>query len=60
MGEKDLTVGNLTTISIGAAVWIASKIVPFSYSEWSFFIGLVLSSFLMAAEGSYLEERHWK
>jgi hypothetical protein len=36
----------ITSIIIGLVVWTGSKIIPFSYSEWSFFIGLGLSAIL--------------
>ncbi|WP_404332284.1 hypothetical protein [Mesobacillus maritimus] len=33
----------LSAIIIGILVWVSSYILSFSYSEWSFFIGLGLS-----------------
>ncbi|WP_423410302.1 hypothetical protein AABM38_10395 [Heyndrickxia sp. MSNUG] len=36
----------ITAIIIGLVVWVVSKIIPFSYAEWSFFIGLGLSVIL--------------
>ena len=46
----------ITSIIIGAVVWIASEIIPFSYSEWSFFIGLGITviMFLFNSSGGFL------
>lgn len=44
--KKIISWSLVTSIVIGLAVWIASVIVPFSYTEWSFFIGLGLTGIL--------------
>ncbi len=44
--KKSLRWAIITAIIIGVVVWIASEIIPFSYSEWSFFIGLGLTVLL--------------
>lgn len=36
----------ISSIIIGVVVWVVSEIIPFSYNEWSFFIGLGLSVIL--------------
>lgn len=42
----------ITSIIIGAVVWIVSEIVPFSYSEWSFFIGLGITIIMLLFNSS--------
>lgn len=46
----------ITSIIIALIVWIASEIIPFSYSEWSFFIGLGITviMFLFNSSGGFL------
>ncbi len=48
----------ITAIIIGAIVWVASEIIPFSYSEWSFFVGLgiTLILFLFNSSGGFLSK----
>lgn len=48
----------ITSIIIGAIVWIASAIIPFSYGEWSFFIGLGITviMFLFNSSGGFLSK----
>lgn len=48
----------ITSIIIGLVVWAVSKIIPFSYSEWSFFIGLGLSAilFFFSSSGGFLSK----
>ena len=48
----------ITAIIIGAIVWVASEIIPFSYSEWSFFVGLgiTLILFLFNSSGGSLSK----
>ncbi|WP_404454440.1 hypothetical protein LG329_05635 [Virgibacillus necropolis] len=60
----------LSAIAIGIIVWITSEIISFSYSEWSFFIGLGISVILfsfnsrggMLSKGATYEasETSWK
>ena len=60
----------ITSVIIGGVVWIVSEIVPFSYSEWSFFIGLGITiiMFLFNSSGGFLSkgaaleasEANWK
>ena len=44
-----------TSIIIGLAVWVASALIPFSYTEWSFFIGLALTGivFFFSSSGGF-------
>ena len=48
----------VTSIIIGLAVWMASEMIPFSYTEWSFFIGLGLTGilFLFNTSGGFLSK----
>ena len=41
--KKVITWSILSSVIIGIVVWIASIIFSFSFTEWSFFIGLGLS-----------------
>ncbi|CDQ39944.1 MULTISPECIES: hypothetical protein [Virgibacillus] len=41
--KKIISWSIISSIIIAIAVWVASIIFTFSYSEWSFFIGLALS-----------------
>lgn len=45
----------VTSLIIGLAVWIASELIPFSYTEWSFFIGLALTGivFFFSSSGGF-------
>ena len=48
----------ITSVIIGGVIWIVSEIVPFSYSEWSFFIGLGITviMFLFNSSGGILSK----
>jgi hypothetical protein len=48
----------ITSLIIGFVVWAISKIIHFSYSEWSFFIGLGLSTilFFFSSNGGILSK----
>ncbi len=54
--KKMISWAIITAIIIGLAVWIASELLSFSYTEWSFFIGLGLTGivFLFTSSGGFL------
>ncbi|SFE07800.1 hypothetical protein SAMN05216238_10813 [Lentibacillus persicus] len=68
--KKVISWSILSSIIIGLVVWVTSIIFTFSYSEWSFFIGLALSVVLFffnssggaLSKGATLEasESGWK
>ena len=68
--KKNILGTIISALVIALLVWIASKILSFSYTEWSFFIGLGLSVILFffnsrggaLSKGISLEasESNWK
>ncbi|MBM7579671.1 hypothetical protein [Jeotgalibacillus terrae] len=46
----------VTAVLIGIVVWIGSLIIPYSYVEWSFFIGVGLTAVLLffSSSGGFL------
>ncbi|MGD7042985.1 hypothetical protein [Jeotgalibacillus proteolyticus] len=50
--KKTITWSLITAVAVGLIVWAASTLVPFSYGEWSFFIGLGLTVFFFFFSGS--------
>ncbi|WP_156969562.1 hypothetical protein [Jeotgalibacillus campisalis] len=50
--KKTVVWSLITAAGVALAVWAASIFVPFSYGEWSFFIGLGLTIFLFFFSGS--------
>ena len=62
MGGDEMKKTLIWTISaaiiFALAVWIASEMVPFSYTEWSFFIGLGITGilFLFNSSGGFLSK----
>ncbi|KQU63181.1 hypothetical protein ASG66_01865 [Bacillus sp. Leaf406] len=41
--KKTVVLATCTAIVMGLVVWTSSRLVPFSYTEYSFFIGLGVS-----------------
>ncbi|WP_240189843.1 hypothetical protein [Bacillus sp. P14.5] len=41
--KKNLVGTLISAVVIGLLVWIATMVLPISYMDWSFFIGLALS-----------------
>lgn len=50
--KKIISLSILTSIIIGVIAWVASIIFSFSFTEWSFLIGLALSIVLFAVNSS--------
>ncbi|WP_409293141.1 hypothetical protein [Peribacillus sp. SCS-37] len=56
--KKTILWSFITAIIIGVVVWVASNVIPFTYSEWSFFIGLGLTIiiFFFNSSGGYFSK----
>lgn len=56
--KKTIRWAIITALIIALAVWIASEVIPFSYTEWSFFIGLAVTGivFVFNSSGGFLSK----
>ncbi|MDG5471183.1 hypothetical protein P6709_05440 [Jeotgalibacillus sp. ET6] len=56
--KKSIALSVITAAVVGLLIWAASTLVPFSYGEWSFFIGLGLTVlfFFFSGSGGFLSK----